>query len=91
MTIQERHEQINKILAKFKVLHEKYFPPARPLTDAEWAACVKDFFETADQWKGTNLEDLAGRISITFLDDLEQIHKAWEKRRGYEIQKAKQE
>lgn len=91
MTIQDRHKEINEILAVFKVLHEKYYPPARELTDEEWEVCIDDFFYTTNRWKGTNLEDLAGEISMAFLNDIERTNKAWIKRRGHEVQKAKQE
>lgn len=80
MKIQERHEEINKILAAMKVRHEKFFPPARSLTDEEWENCADDFFHAADQWKGTNLEDLAGEISMAFLNDIERVHKAWRRK-----------
>ena len=80
MTIQERHDQINKLLAAMKVRHEKYFPPARPLTDEEYEACIHDFFHAANEWKGTNLEDLAGEISMAFLNDIERVHKAWRRK-----------
>lgn len=89
MTISERHEEINKILASLKVLHEKYFPPRRPLTDEEYETCIDDFFYTTEQWKGTNLEDLAGEISMAFLNDIERVDKAWRKKQGVqnELQK----
>lgn len=90
MTIQDRHNDVNKILAEMKVLHEKYFPPRRSLTDEEWENCVDDFFYTTNRWKGTNLERFAGDVSMAFLDDIERVHKAWI-RRGNEVQKAKQE
>lgn len=89
MTIQSRHDEINKVIAKFKVLHEKYFPPARPLTDEEWQKCADDFLQAAEQWKGSNLERFAGDVSMAFLDDIERVHKAWI-RRGNEVQEAKQ-
>lgn len=91
MTIKERHDEVTKIIAEFKVLHEKYFPPGRALNDEEWQKCIDNFLSATDQWKGTNLEQFAGDISMAFLDDIERVHKAWEKRRGYEIQEAKQE
>ena len=91
MKVSQRHGEINNILAKMKVLHEKHFPVGRPLTDEEWQKCIDDFLSTTEQWKGTNLEQFAGDISMAFLDDIERVHKAWEKRRGYEIQEAKQE
>ena len=89
MTIQERHEEINKILAAMKVRHEKYFPPARELTDEEWENCIDDFQYTADQWKGTNLQDLAGDLCMIFLNDIERTDKAWRRRGKDAIQKTK--
>ena len=91
MTIQERHDEVNKIIAKLKVLHEKYFPPARPLTDEEWEKYIDGIWAVAEEYKGTNLENFAAELTMVFSDDIEKVHKAWEKRRGNEIQKAKQE
>jgi hypothetical protein len=82
MTITERHEEINKIIAGLKVLHEKYFPPARPLTDEEWQAYINDIWEVADRYKGTNLEDLAGELTMAFSNDIERVDKAWRKKQG---------
>lgn len=91
MTIQQRHEEINKILAEMKVRHEKYFPPARTLTDEEWENCIDDFHYTADRWKGTNLQDLAGDICMAFLNDIERVDKAWRRRGKDAVQKTEQE
>ncbi|WP_034452488.1 hypothetical protein [Butyrivibrio sp. AE2032] len=91
MTIQERHDEVNKIIAKLKVLHEKYFPPARPLTDEEWEKYIDGIWAVAEEYKGTNLENFAAELTMVFSDDIEKVHKAWEKRRGNEVQKAKQE
>ena len=82
MKISERHEEINKIIAGLKVLHEKYFPPARPLTDEEWQAYINDIWEVADRYKGTNLEDLAGELTMAFSNDIERVDKAWRKKQG---------
>ena len=82
MTISERHEEINKIIAGLKVLHEKYFPPARPLTDEEWQAYINDIWEVADRYKGTNLEDLAGELTMAFSNDIERVDKAWRRKQG---------
>ena len=82
MTITERHEEINKIIAGLKVLHEKYFPPARPLTDEEWQAYINDIWEVADRYKGTNLEDLAGELTMAFSNDIERVDKAWRRKQG---------
>jgi len=82
MTITERHEEINKIIAGLKVLHEKYFPPARPLTDEEWQAYINDIWEVADRYKGTNLEDFAGELTMAFSNDIERVDKAWRKKQG---------
>lgn len=89
MTISERHEEINKILAGLKVLHEKYFPPRRALTDEEWQAYINDIWEVADRYKGTNLEDLAGELTMAFSNDIERVDKAWRKKQGVqnELQK----
>ncbi len=89
MKISERHEEINKIIAGLKVLHEKYFPPARPLTDEEWQAYINDIWEVADRYKGTNLEDLAGELTMAFSNDIERVDKAWRKKQGVqnELQK----
>lgn len=91
MTIKERHEEVTKIIARLKVLHEKYFPPARPLTDQEWEEYINGIWAVADDYKDTNLENFAAELTMVFSDDIENVHKAWEKRRGYEIQEAKQE
>lgn len=82
MTIAERHEEINKILAGLKVLHEKYFPPRRPLTDEEWKNYIADIWAVADKYKGTNLEDLAGELTMAFSNDIERVDKAWRKKQG---------
>lgn len=93
MKIQERNEEINNMLAIFKAKHEKYFPPARSLTDEEWETCIDDFFYTTEQWKGTHLQDLAGEISMAFQNDIARVHKAWRKKEGgtHEVQNTKQE
>lgn len=80
MTIQERNEEIKIIWAEMKSRHEKYFPPKRSLTDEEWENCIDDFFYTKDRWKGTNMEDFAGELSMVFLNDIERINKAWRKK-----------
>lgn len=82
MKISERHEEINKIIAGLKVLHEKYFPPARPLTDEEWQAYINDIWKVADRYKGTNLEDLAGELTMAFSNDIERVDKAWRRKQG---------
>lgn len=82
MTLNERHEEINKILAKFKVLHEKYFPPMRPLTDLEWEKFIAELWSVADSYKGTNLETFAGEIAMAFSNDIEFADKQWKRIKG---------
>lgn len=91
MKINERHEEVNKILAKMKVLHEKYFPPGRPLTDEEWQQYIKGIWDVAEEYKGTNLEDFAGELTMVFSNDIERVHKAWIKRGRNEVSDTKQE
>ena len=77
MTISERHEEINKIFKNLKAAHEKYFPPGRKLTDKEWDDFIKESWSVAEQYKGTNLQDFAGRLTMLFSDDIEMVDKAW--------------
>jgi len=89
MTIQERHNEVSKILAGLKELHEKYFPPARVLTDEEWETYIAGIWAVADKYKGTNLEDLAGELTMAFSNDIERVDKAWRRKQGVqnELQK----
>jgi len=77
MKIAERHEKINQMIAVYKVLHEKYFPPGRSLTDEEWEKYIQSMETEAAKYRGSNLETLAGELCMCFLNDVERVHKAW--------------
>ena len=89
MTIAERHQKVKEMTATFLVLHEKYFPPKRPLTDEEWENYIADIWTVADRYKGTNLEALAGELTMAFNNDIERVDKAWRRKQGVqnELQK----
>ena len=80
MTIAERHQKVEEMTATFLVLHEKYFPPKRSLTDEEWEKLIEEMNAIAAKYKGQKLEDLAGELCMCFLNDIERIHKAWRKK-----------
>lgn len=82
MTVQERHEEVAKILADMKAVHEKYFPAGRPMTDEEWTEAINSMQAISKQWEGTSLYDFADAVHMAFLNDLELVHKAWKKKQG---------
>ena len=80
MKIKERHEAVKNMFRELEELYEKYFPPARALTDKEWQHYIDNVWEVADRYRGTNLEDLAGDMTMALTNDIERVNKAWEKR-----------
>lgn len=82
MTVQDRHNDIAKILADMKAIHEKYFPAGRPMTDEEWTEAINAMQAILAQWENTSLYDFADNVHMAFLEDLELVHKAWKKRQG---------
>lgn len=89
MTIQERHKEVAKILKDLQDFYMKHFPPSRTLTDEEWQDYIDGTWEIADRYKGTNLEDLAGELTMAFSNDIERVDKAWRRKQGVqnELQK----
>ena len=82
MTIKERHEEVSKMFKDLQDFYAKHFPPGRALTDEEWKAYIDGTWEIADRYKGTNLEDLAGELTMALSNDIERVDKAWRGKNG---------
>ena len=89
MKIKDRHEEVKRMFAELEAFYEKFFPPAREMTDKEWQAYIDGTWEVADKYRGTSLEDLAGELTMALSNDIERVNKAWEKKN--EVQTTKQE
>lgn len=85
MTIKERHEEVAKIFKDLQDFYVQHFPPGRALTDEEWQDYIDGTWTIADRYKGTNLENLAGELTMALSNDIERVDKAW--RGKNEVQK----
>ena len=47
------------------------------LTDEEWQDYIDGTWKIADRYKGTNLENLAGELTMALSNDIERVDKAW--------------
>ena len=77
MKIKDRHKEVKRMFSDLEALYEKHFPPGRELTDQEWEAYIDGIWVLADRYKGTNLEDLAGDLTMALSNDIERVNKAW--------------
>ena len=75
MTFNQRNEYIDDAIRQFKTLHDKYTGSSAILKDDEWETYINGMDAVAGMYKGTNLEDIIGRLCMTFLDDTELVQK----------------
>jgi hypothetical protein len=57
------------------VEHLRYTQNFDSLTDKEWEEYIQSMDKIANDYKGTNLEQIAGAMCMTFLNDTEMIQK----------------
>jgi hypothetical protein len=75
MTFGERNDFIDEMLCKYKVEHDKYTTGMVLLEDPDWEDYIHSMDAICAEHKGTNLELLAGKLCMAFLDDTELIQK----------------
>lgn len=75
MNFRERNNLINDMLVKYKELHNKYTIGKRILEDPDWEDYIHSMDDICAKYKGTNLEMLAGKLCMAFLDDTEYVQK----------------
>jgi hypothetical protein len=75
MTFPERNKAIDSMICKFRVEHLRYTQNFDSLTDKEWEEYIHSMDKIANDYKGTNLEQIAGAMCMTFLNDTEMIQK----------------
>lgn len=75
MTFKQRNNEVDDMLVKFKLLHDKYTSSRKLLTDEEWKEYIDSMDVICAEHKGTNLEMLAGKLCMAFLDDTEMLQK----------------
>jgi len=75
MTFGERNDLIDEMLCKYKVEHDKYTTGMVLLEDPDWEDYIHSMDAICAEHKGTNLELLAGKLCMAFLDDTELIQK----------------
>ena len=75
MTFGERNDLIDEMLCKYKVEHDKYTTGMVLLEDPDWENYIHSMDAICAEHKGTNLELLAGKLCMAFLDDTEQMQK----------------
>lgn len=75
MNFRERNNLINDMLVRYRALHNKYSTGKRILEDPDWEDYIHSMDAICAEHKGTNLELLAGKLCMAFLDDTELIQK----------------
>ena len=75
MTFGERNDLIDEMLCKYKVEHDKHTTGMVLLEDPDWEDYIHSMDAICAEHKGTNLELLAGKLCMAFLDDTELIQK----------------
>lgn len=80
MNFRERNNLINDMLVKYRELHNKYTIGKRILEDPDWEDYIHSMDDICAEHKGTNLELLAGKLCMAFLDDTEYVQKKLKER-----------
>ena len=75
MTFNERNSLIEKIITEYKTLHDKYTSSKKVLSDPEWETYIHSMDAIMNEYRGTNLDLLAGKLNQAFLDDTELVQK----------------
>lgn len=76
MTVHDRNSLIDNCIVEMKVVHDKYFPRGKPLSDSDWRKCIDEMNEVAEKYK-EEIPMISGRLCMTFLDDIEEYHRKW--------------
>lgn len=75
MTFPERNKAIDSMICKFRVEHLRYTKDFSALTDKEWEEYIRSMDKIADDYKGTNLEQIADEMCMMFLNDTQIIQE----------------
>lgn len=75
MTFNERNNLIEKFMTEYKGLHDEYTSSKKTLSDLEWETYIHSMDAIMNEYRGTNLELLAGKLNQAFLDDTELVQK----------------
>lgn len=75
MTFKERNEQIDDLYKRYKAVHDLYTSSTKQLTDEEWEKYIDTMEAITAKYNGTNLQDFAGELHMSFLNDTEEIQK----------------
>lgn len=79
MTYEERNRTISDLMRDVKEQHERYTSSSKILSDEEWQKYIDDMTAIGERFKGGNMEDIAGELVMTFLNDTERVQKKLKK------------
>lgn len=79
MTYTERNRIITDLMSTVKAQHDKYTSNSHILSDEEWQKYIDDMTAIGERFKGGNMEDIAGELVMTFLNDTERVQKKLKK------------